>query len=580
MVFLTHGFVVFVFVGGYSAEFAFTGKKVRAAPCLAKPVEQPAPSSSHMMPLMVEEASKVDAASGDISVKQGSLKGNAKARAQTATAKAEKDKKKKRKPSSDPLTMAEEGKKKTRSGPAENPSNLSTIPEENVLPDPSKEMQAPSDDTSTLPLSGAGAMIVSDTVVISSGASLNLEENAPQVDTALENSAVLRAPGSSQEMVAINPTPTAPLEEANPEVGFVWAHPFPPDFPNSCGMNLPWLSQMVGAKERPSVTDDFCREASRVMPMGYLLEQLEQDPVKTIGGLIGPLVEAARALTHWRDLEASRKGKQPMAVVDEPRIAALEREKDAWKAEWAREKAKSAAAEAEILKLNEKVASQHSTIEEYQESEEYDRKMCAEHRADLKATREALKGAEDAFAEKDKENQAIIKRLVDELQVSKEEAIDAFLDSKGFCAAAITSMTPMMRAAMYDTLKDLSEHFPFRPEQLGFTQMPIEDKVPKKLPGYRWDRKNDIFYDPKNKKVKTQVELETCEPRELYYTWDSVAPWPLDCTKPSVLPQIRTHDPDQVPDTPGKGMYSGYSGEVCFLHILCNFYKITKVFFD
>ena len=70
MVFLTHGFVVFVFVfvGGYSAEFAFTGKKVRAAPCLAKPIEQPAPSSSHMTPLVVEEASKVDAASGDISV--------------------------------------------------------------------------------------------------------------------------------------------------------------------------------------------------------------------------------------------------------------------------------------------------------------------------------------------------------------------------------------------------------------------------------------------------------------------------------------------------------------------------------
>lgn len=153
--------VVFVFVGEDLAEFAFNGKKIRAASSLGKSPKVPVPSSSQMTPQEVEEAPKIDVSSGDISIKRDPLKSRAKA--QAATARVEKEGKKKRKLLVDcPSTAEKEGKKKSRSSLVENPSNLSTIPEGKALPDRPKDLQAFSPDASALPPPGEGSVIILD----------------------------------------------------------------------------------------------------------------------------------------------------------------------------------------------------------------------------------------------------------------------------------------------------------------------------------------------------------------------------------------------------------------------------------
>lgn len=110
------------------------------------------------------------------------------------------------------------------------------------------------------------------------------------------------------------------------------------------------------------------------------------------------------------------------------------------------------------------------------------------------------------------------------------QAIGKFLKSKAFTMVSQISCDNLIRATIYDELKQLSNLYPFDPEHCGFVK---NEQSAKALLGWTWDEERDMLLNSKGKRVKPPENFQSVEPSEIPIPWKGKLHWPIDVNDPS-----------------------------------------------
>jgi hypothetical protein len=266
-----------------------------------------------------------------------------------------------------------------------------------------------------------------------------------------------------------------------------------PSFPQAYDIDEAGVVAALGGQLPPHAPNDaFAREMFRATQPPYMVEEMKTNPELVIGRASSYCLEMGSMLVHlWDDLK-KRQGESKRAQDD---LRAMEHAKQ---------------------KVEDELSAHSVAISGLEEEN-----------AALKQDLEASKKREEQMSH---EVAVLHQKLAD---ANPEGLAQRFLASRAFSNAAMLSCEDMMKCCVYAEFRKLGKVYPFVPEQVGYTELPIEMARPKSLRGYSWDFRDDLLVDPNGKKLigDHKIQLRSGPGTGIQYPWPKNA-FPKDPTIP------------------------------------------------